>query len=187
MKFKHNPLFAALFAGFLPMYMSDDSGDFDLGVLGEVMDRSLEDIADLPTYETPPIGRYKLHVDGKATTAKIKNEDRPVLRLTYTIMEVKELKGAEADSAFFEGKAPMSQKFSEQYMFGGDADGNEMSLSSMKARFGKIAPKLGCTSLKSLMVKVCQGIIIEASIGHRADKVDREKVYPIVKDVVLAV
>lgn len=186
---KRNFLFQTLAAAMLPMYMSEDAGDagdFDLGILGDVLDRPLSEIAELPTYETPPLGRYKLFVEGKPAIAKIKDNDTPVLRLTYTIMEVKELKDQEEDGAFFEGKEMGSQKFSTQYMFGGDPTGQEMTLSSLKTTFGVLAAPLGVTSLKELMKKICQGVIIEATMKHRYDKKDRSIFYPNVVEVTLA-
>lgn len=157
-----------------------NAGGYDLGVLAEVLDRPLESIADMPTFETPPLGRYKLHVSGEVKTLA----EKPAIAMQYTILEVKELKDEE-DRAFFEGKKG-EQKFSQAFLISAEAEKTEYSLQAMKAQFGAVGTAMGIVGLKQLMETVCAGLIIEATMKHRKDKKDPTVFYPSLSEVVLA-
>src|SRR4249919_1396204 len=87
----------------------------EMGLLDSLLEQDLTEIADLPTYEVPPAGFYKLRVksvEEKMVTLRDGKGEAPTININYEVLEALEL----ADPSEAE-KVKENMEFGEGYMF----------------------------------------------------------------------
>jgi len=146
------------------------------GALAQVLERSLDEIADLPVYAAPPPGVYKLII---GTPEQKDINGKTAIQVEYTVAETIQLN----DEGDLERAAKAGDKFSEAFWFN-DAEKIEQTLSVLKAKFGGLGVPFGTNNLREIMEKM-GGSLVQCVITNRADKNDKSKVYASVRDVVL--
>lgn len=127
----------------------------------ELMDAELDDIADLPAFETPPVGHYKLVVSLEKKTVN----DKPSISANLVVREVLELSNPN-------DKSPeIGMKFSQLFMMD-----NEFGQGGFKEFARPIADAMNLTSrkIKDLLGSI-QNVQIAATVKHRVHKDDRNK------------
>lgn len=138
-------------------------------LLGE----SLSNVADLPEYEVPPNGSYKL----KLTFEKKLINKKPCLMFNYNVLEVIELANAN-------DVAPDLTKgiqFGEMISFAGDP---AMSQAVIKAKLTDLGTHLGCADGDlGKLIAGCDDAVITASVTRRIDKDDATKIYAKVRNI----
>lgn len=154
-----------------------------LGALATVLARDLNDIADLPSYEAPPPGTYKLVIDSVGPK-EIKGKSTIVVE--YVIGECVSL----ADPSAEDHKARLAaikpgDKMSEAFYFD-KQDKIETTLSVLKAKYGGLGEALGTTNLFEIMNKM-KGMQVQAQVTNRVDDNDKTKFYAQTKNMVPAV
>lgn len=147
----------------------------DLSLLQEILAKPLSEIADVPEFETPPVGTYRLKMD-KIESKKI--NDKPAVTLQWIVLQTKTLTDV-SDKPVVDGSI-----FSEAFFFG-DEEKSETSLSYMKLKFKDVAAELGATDLFALLNSI-EGMEFDATVKNRANKDDPTKVYASTRDLSLA-
>lgn len=144
----------------------------------DLMDSALDDIADLPAFEVPPVGHYKLRVSLEKKTVN----DKPAITANLEVMEVFELKDAN------DAKPEVGAKFSQLFMMD-----NEFGQGGFKEFCKPIAAGLGLNRPKvSELISTIQNIQIAATVKHRVHKDDKgkpkeeQRVYANLQNVTLA-
>lgn len=145
--------------------MSDDT--FDLNLL----DQNLADIEDLPSFEVPPAGTYQLLV---SLSTKTVNE-HPAVAADLEIISTVQLANS-ADTPAVDGT-----KFGLLFMLD-----NEFGLGNMKKFLAPFAEHFGTDNVRELVTEKVQNVQITATVKRRVDKEDKEKVYAIVTNIVVA-
>lgn len=153
----------------------------DLGALGPLLARDISEIADLPSFKTPPPGVYKFIIESVGQKA-VGKENKPTINVVYVITDIVEQ--SETDIPEHEQVKP-GDKFGDTFWFD-DPLKLDDTLSYMKARFGGLAEAVGSTDLFTI-VNGMQGMQVKAIIGNRMDKTDKTKVYPTIRDMVPSV
>ena len=151
--------------------MADNKAEAQFANLDDLFAASLDDIADLPSFEVPSKGAYI----GSVTTAIKEVNKKPAIEATYTIMETVELENAD-------DKAPApGTKFSTAFILGtATAEG------FLKQFLLPFAEHFGTRDTGALVRDLIQDVQIAFTLGHRADKEDKEKIYAAVKNVTVA-
>ena len=150
----------------------------DLSLLQGILAKPLTEVADLPEFVTPPPGTYRLLVSKVASKVI---GDKPAVSVEYTVLQTIEL--ADKDDKPLEPGAMTGEAF-----FFGDESKIETALSVMKSRFGALAEPLGLAadcSVLELLDKL-EGVEIQCTIGNRADKNDKTKLYSSFRDLMVA-
>lgn len=137
------------------------------GGIDALLGASLDDLDDLPSFDTPPIGVYLVSV----TLEQKKVQDKDALEAAYTIVETVELSDTAASPP-----APGS-KFSTLYML------NPFGIGKLKEFCVPFAKHFGTSSIGELVKDKIKDVQCAVKVGHRKDKEDPEKVYPTVKIV----
>ena len=128
-----------------------------------------DDVETLPDFSLWPVGSYHIRltkgtVDREKGSAGIMAEMVACLELANP---------AEDESKLPAEGAPYSERF-----FG------TFGLSKMKRFFGEISQNMGCRSSVEFLDS-CSGLELVATIGHRADRDDKTKIYNELKAVAL--
>lgn len=136
--------------------------------LDDLFASSLDDLADLPSFEVPSKGAY---IGTVATAVKEVNK-KPAIEVTYTILETVELENAD-------DKVPApGTKFSTAFILGtSTAEG------FLKRFLLPFAEHFGTKNPGELVRDLIQDVQIAFTLGHRADKEDKEKIYAQVKNI----
>jgi hypothetical protein len=137
--------------------------------LDAMLDMTLDDLADVPSYEPFPNGAYR--VTCKLTQKEVGNH--PCFEAMFAVVEVHELSNPEEDSA----PAPGSEA-SVLYMMD-----NEFGQSNFKKFASPLAKVLGTRTLKELQEKLAEGYEFDIVTGLRKAKTG-DKVYMEVKKVI---
>jgi len=151
-----------------------------MSLFDAMLDQDLTEIADLPTYEVPPKGIYKLLVfKVEQKEVEVQNKDKqkiqaPVIQFDWKVVEPLELVNPEEAESI----KPDTQ-FSESYFFHNDP---EKTKAALKDSFKEVASSLGIKNLKQL-VEQLQGLEVIGNVKHRVDKNDKEKIYAQVRDI----
>lgn len=161
---------------FRKLKMSKDQANSQAAaaLLAGLLDTSLADVADLPTYlDYCPNGFYKLKVVSvEQKMVDMKNDSGtkvpgPVIQFTYEILETLELE-KESEKPI-EGKA----QFSETIFFHKDPEkGKEV----VKAKFKDVAEKVGWTTVADVIANLA-GMEIGAIVKSKQDKEDKNRYY----------
>lgn len=155
------------------------------GILDNLLDQDLDAIADLPSYEIPPDGFYKLLITkAEQKTVTIKdNKEAAVLDIGYKVMEVVELSDPTQRSLVENEDGSLKNiEFNETYFFHNDP---EKTKSAIKGVFQEVGTALGLKNLGAV-VAALPSLEVYATLKHREDKNDKDKVYAKISNVKVA-
>lgn len=136
----------------------------------DILDKSLDDIADLPSFEVPQNGTYSL----KVSTEVKKVADKDSVEAKYEVMEL-----VQADDP----NAPITvagTKFSTVYFLD-----NEYGVGNLKKFLVPFGEHFGTQNLRELVTEKVKDVIITATVKRRADKDDKDKFYADVKNILV--
>ena len=158
--------------------MSTDNKDFDLSLL----DIGLDDIETLPGFETPFPGNYVM----KLTTAMKKVKESWCVETAFEILETVKMDN-DGDP-----EPVVGSKFSNIYTIISGHTDPERKIEAERLGKGKlkellldVAEKQGQSNLMILVRDVIASCIVTATVTRRQDKEDKEKFYPVVKNLSL--
>ena len=149
--------------------LKDDEAQFES--LDALFGASLDDIADLASFETPKSGTYVLKVS--TGTKKINKKD--AVTADFEVVETVELKD-DTDVASKPGT-----KFNIAFIMG-----NKFSEGRLKQFLIPFAEKFGEKNVGVLIRDTIKEVIITCQLGNRPDKDDPEKIYAVVKNIEVA-
>lgn len=133
--------------------------------------QDLDDLADLPSFETPAPGSYILNVTCDSKTIA----NKPAIEAAFEVVEVVELKNAE-DKA-----VPAGTKFSTAFFLD-----NEYGVGNLKKFLMPFSAHFGNTNIGNLIRDDLKNVTIAAIVKNRKDKTDPEKVYASVENISVA-
>lgn len=127
----------------------------------DLLDADLDQIADLPAFEVPPVGHYRLRVSLERKNVN----DKPSIEAKLVVKEVLELADANAK------KPEVGTKFSQLFMMD-----NEFGQGGFKEFVKPIVAgmNLPSTKVKDILTAV-QNVDIAATVKHREHKDDKGK------------
>lgn len=140
---------------------------FDMSLL----DKSIDDIEDLPGFEVPLPGIYSLKF---STALKVIN-DNDCIEASFEVIEC--LEQNEPD----EEPTKIGTKFSMLHQMD-----NEIAMGKLKELVAPIAVHFNERNLAKLVMDTCKDLVITAKVKRRKDKNDAEKFYADVSGVVIA-
>lgn len=127
--------------------------------IDDLMDASIDDLADMPKFELPPKGHYKFSV---SLMRKVVNDKKNV-EATLIVDETLEL--ANSSDQPVEAGSKFSALFNME---------NEWGQASFKEFIQPISKALGYKTVGEAIAQ-CQNVKIAAVLKHRIHKEDREK------------
>lgn len=136
-----------------------------------LLDKSIDDIDDLPGFEVPVNGIYSLKFN---TAVKVVNEVDCV-EANFEVIECVEQNDPN------ETATKPGTKFSMLFRLN-----NDIALGKMKELLIPIAKHFNEGNLLKLITDTCKDLIISAKVKRRADKEDKEKFYADVSNVVIS-
>lgn len=161
--------------------MSNDtptSQELDMSLL----DMEIDSIEDLPGFEVPVNGEYLLKLE---TSLKAIN-GKQFIETSYELLEC--LK--QDNDSDLPSKA--GSKFSSLFTIKGDGKDTEKDTESVRLGLGKfkelvkgIAEDTGQGNVGLLVRDVLASCIVQCTVKRRADKEDKEKFYPVIKNLKL--
>jgi hypothetical protein len=142
--------------------------------LAGLLAANLDDVADLPSFEVPPAGYYKLALDIEVK----KINDKDAVEFNYRVLEVLEL----ADAS----KTPpeVGTKFNEAFQIT-----NEIGLGKFKAAAKPVMEALGTTQFADILGNQVRGMEVFATLKRRVHKDDKalaetdQRVYPMISNI----
>lgn len=134
-----------------------------------LLDATLDDLADLPEFVTPPPGAYALTFKGYEQK---KVNDNACVIVTFTVAETQEL--ASADSTPVEPGTEFNQMYNMS---------NEYGQGGLKNLCKPLGEALGVSRLSEVL-EGAKGMAISATIKNRKDK-NSDRVYAQVENVVV--
>lgn len=137
----------------------------------ELFSSSIDDLADLPSFEAPAPGSYILTVS--MDTKKINNKD--AVEASFEVVEEVELKN-EGDKHVAPGT-----KFSTAFFLD-----NEFGIGNLKKFLAPFAAHFGQTNIGALIRDDMKNVTIACTVKNRADKNDKDKIYAYVENVAVA-
>ena len=144
--------------------------------IDDLLDGTLDDLADIPAFKPFPIGAHKL---------KLNFAIKPVggvsaIELKMTIVESVELKDPEQE-------APKPGDNSNVLFMLKNKDGtpNELAQGQFKNLMATLAPAFPEATNNREIMTAAEGIEVLGSTGQRVDKNDKTKVYTTLENVVL--
>lgn len=145
---------------------------FNLGLL----DKSIDDIEDLPGFETPVNGIYTLKLKMGTKVVVMKNTPRDCVEANFEVVECQEQNDPE------EKATTPGTKFSMLFQVD-----NDIAMGKLKDILTPLAAHYGETNLGKLITEtLAEDTIISAKVRRRADKEDKDKFYPDVSQVQVA-
>lgn len=166
-------ILAVIIASMFPRFSVVATGDGAAVIpIENLMDASLDDIADLPAFIAPPKGHYKLLVE-KFEQKTI--NDKPAVSMNLTVQGTLELAN-KSEAAVKDGT-----KFNLLYMMD-----NEFGQGAFKAVAKALAKGLGLNSPRVVEILALTNISITAAVGQRPDKNDKEKIYSTIQNIEVA-
>lgn len=147
-----------------------------MGMMETLLDQDISTIADLPTFNPPPKGAYKLLIKKVEADRMIEIEkvEYPAVSVQYSILQIVELANPEDAS-----KVKVTDEFNETFLFMKDT---EKTKSAIKTCFKGVGEKLGITNLMAIINKL-EGMEVYALVTQRKDKKDPDRVYANVSNV----
>lgn len=134
--------------------MANDTEDHALPV-EDLMDSNIDDLEDLPSFETPPVGFYGLDF----TLEKKKINEKPAIGANFVIKEVLELKNKDA-------KMPeLGAKFGMLFMMD-----NEWGQKAFTSFIRPVAAAKGLTKMRDIITACAEATTINATVKHRFGK-----------------
>lgn len=150
-----------------------DAKDAKIVPIESLMDASIDDIKDVPGFDVPPNGRYKLGM--KLEVKKI--NEHPAIECALVVRSTVELSNKEE-------KAPdTGAKFSTLFMMD-----NEFGQGFFKEFAKSLAAGLsmGNPKVSDILARCAQIVEIEATVTRQPDKKNPEKVYGRISNVAVA-
>jgi hypothetical protein len=164
----------------LQLSMSEQAPAVDpFDAMDDLLDRSIDDLKDLPEFKVPDTGIYKLRVN---CNAKYINE-KPAIEMNFAVREIVEL----ADSSIpEEARAKPDDKFSIAF-FLLDKDGNEseMGFGRLKQFTAPFSEHFGEKNVKAVCRNHIKDVDITAKVVKKQRKDDKEKFDARVEDVTI--
>jgi hypothetical protein len=173
------PAFAA--PGFFnPRMAEGEVGGDPLDMMDDILDRSIDDLADLPEFKIPPTGMYKFEV---SAAGKMIN-DKPAIEINVTIKETIELADAETPASEL---AKEGDKFSIAFfMRNKDGTTNEFAEGRLKAFAAPFQQHFGESNIKTLLkAHLKSSVLVTGKITKKARKDDKEKFDGQISDIVV--
>lgn len=149
-------------AGLLPLTLGVTGDGPGMVPVESLLDSSIDDLKDLPGFEVPPMGHYKLEV---ALERKDVNE-HPCIEAKCTVIETLELANKN------ETQVQAGTKFSQLFMMD-----NEWGQGGFKGFSVPLAEGLGMKGAKlgAVLERCKDPVKIAATIHHRYHKEDKQK------------
>lgn len=160
--------------------MSNDTNSNALDMLDTLLDKEIDDLADLPEFKVPATGIYKLTV---AVAPKVINE-KPAVEATFTIVELVELADSETP---VEEIGKNGDKFSTAF-FLKDKEGNdsEMGFGRLKQFVKPFQEHYNEGNLRTLITEHLKGeTTITAKVVKQERKSEKGKFDARVSDVTI--
>jgi len=148
--------------------MSEENGNmdgdlFDDAELG-LLDKTLDEIEDLPGFEVPVNGRYLLKANRKIK----KINDKAAVEVTLEVMEcLKKNNDADEDTV-------VGTKFSQLYFLEGDEDAIRISVGMLKQFVKPLAERVGEANMKVLIKDHLKDVLYGATVTRRKDNKNPE-------------
>ena len=139
--------------------------------LSSLLSSGIDDLVDIPGFEVPPVGQYTLKLVFEAKEINGKTN----IEAAFTVVETMELKDPN-DTPPLEGT-----RFSIIFQIA-----NEFGLGNLKKLTKPIFEALGLANFGELLGQcgpAGSGVLITATVKHRKDKNDPEKIYAQVSNV----
>jgi hypothetical protein len=136
-----------------------------------LLDKSIDDIEDLPGFEVPVPGIYTLKF---STAIKVVN-DKDCVEAAFEVISCEE----QNDPA--EQATKPGTKFSVLFQLE-----NEIALGKLKELLAPISAHFEVRNLATLITETCKDLIIGAKVKRRKDKNDPDRFYADVSSVVIA-
>jgi len=151
--------------------MADNQDDKGFASIDDLFATSIDDLADLPSFETPPPGSYilKITMDAKEVA------DKPAVEALLEVVETVELKDPVNTVA-----VPVGTKFSTVFFID-----NKFGLGNLKKILKPFAEHFGKTNLGELIRDDMTELTIACNVKNRKDKKDPDRVYGSVTDIIV--
>lgn len=153
--------------------MAEATGKTVFAKLDELFDADLDDLADLPAFETPPPGAYvlDLSMDGKEV------QGRNCVEAKFTVKETVELTDQSGETKPVDNGTTFSQLFMLD---------NEFGVGSLKKFLAPFGEHFGTKKIGALVRDHVKDVTITCTIKNRKDKNDPDRVYARVENIQIA-
>lgn len=141
-----------------------------MSAIDDLFSKSIDDLADLAGFETPPPGSYILEVSCEVK----KVNDKDAVEASFTVVETTELKEA-GDTP-----VPNGTKFSTLFMLD-----NEFGVGNLKKFLKPFSEHYDEKGIGALIEQI-KSVTIACLVKNRKDKNDPDKVYGSVSNIVVA-
>lgn len=138
--------------------------------MDDLLSKSLDDLDDLPSFETPPVGAYVLRV----TTDQKEVNGKAAIEAKFTVVETVELKDPQIKPV------AADTQFSTLFTL------NEFGVGKLKEFCAPFGEHFNTKNIGELVRDHIKDVTISAYVGNRKDKEDPEKVYATVKVLSIA-
>ena len=138
--------------------------------LPDIFSQSIDDLADLPGFETPPPGSYILEV-----TCEVKAvNEKDCLEASFKVVETQELENEDTDTRVADGTV-----FSTLFMLD-----NKFGIGNMKKFLKPFSEHFGKGNIGEL-VQELRDVKFACLVKNRKDKNDPDRVYGSVTNIVV--
>lgn len=144
----------------------------DLNASLSLLDKSIDDIEDLPGFEVPPVGTYSLKMN---CSVKEVNQ-KAAIESNFEVMEALELN----DPSLLDSVKP-GTKFSTLSFIE-----NDIAMGKFKEMVAPIAAATGEKNVGKLVSEVIKDLVVVATVKHRKNKEDPDKPYADVSNITVA-
>jgi hypothetical protein len=157
--------------------MASNNGNGSSFNFDDLLDKSIDDLADLPEFKVPETGIYGLSV--KLETKEINN--KPAVVCKYTVRNVVEL----ADSSIPEEQhAKAGDGFDEAYILkDNDGKDSEIAWGRLKQFLQPFEVHFGEKLISALVKRLADPVSITAKVTKKPRKDDKEKFSAQVSDI----
>ena len=135
-----------------------------------LLEGTWSDIETLPEFSLWPVGSYHIRL-----TKGVLDREKGSVNLSAELVQVLELANPAAD----EGKQPAEGSPYSERFFG------SFGLGKLKRFFGELSEAMGQSGLVEF-IETCGGMEFVATVGQRADRDDKSKLYNEIKAIVVA-
>jgi len=159
--------------------MSDVTNLDNLDDIDSLLDKNLDDIADLPSFDTWPKGVHKAIITWERKDIE-KTVDGSKKKVPHMQLNMAFLETLELEDTSFSGKLPqVADKMNTAYDLT-----NEFALGALKKAVASLSPRFN-GNLKET-IKGTNGFEVAIVLKHRKDKNDKDRVYPQIEDMIPA-
>lgn len=140
----------------------------------DLLNANLDDLADLPAFETPPPGAYVLGATFDVKEVNGKN----AVEASYSVKETVELEDKSGETK----AVPANTKFSQLFMLD-----NKIGVGNLKRALAPYAQHFGVKNIGALIREnLKEEVLISATLKNRKDKNDPDRLYASVANVMVA-